>query len=263
MAAPEASTGGNLLVRHRIFIGLGAALIVATYLSLVYWRPEGLADATGVPALAALAGNTLGAALLLAGVVHRLPLTTVVLIPSAIAVNIVVGQITSLLGIPLYLDSIGTVLVAALAGPAAGVATGVLGSVVWGLTLAPVAAAFAVVAALIGALAGLLARAGLFRRFYLVPFGGGLTGICAALIAAPIAAFVFGGVTGGGATAVVAALRAVELSLLESTTIQGLLFDPLDKAITFTMVALILAALPLRITQQFTFAARHTLSTAK
>lgn len=259
MAAPEASAGGEMNARHRIFVTLGAALIVATYISLIYWRPEGLAEASGAPAIAALAGNTLGAALLLAGVVHRLPLTTVVLIPSAIALNIVMGQIAALVGIPLYLDSIGTVLVAALAGPAAGVATGVLGSVVWGLTFAPVAAAFAVVAALVGALAGFLARAGAFRNLVLVPLGGAITGVCAAFVAAPIAAFVFGGVTGGGATAVVAALRAVGNSLLESTTIQGLMFDPLDKAITFTLVAVILAALPLRIKQQFPFAARHTL----
>lgn len=257
MAAPETLAGGKSLARHRVFLVLGTAFIVATYLALVYWRPEGLDEASGTPAIAALAGNTVGAILLLAGVIHRLPLTTVVLIPSAIALNIVIGQIAALAGIPLYLDSVGTVLVAALAGPAAGIAAGVLSNVVWGLTLAPVAAAFAIVAALVGALAGLLARAGMFRHILLVPLGGALTGVCAALVAAPIAAFVFGGVTGGGATAVVAAFRSVGTSLLEATTLQGLLFDPLDKAISFTVVALIITALPLRLKQQFPFAARY------
>ena len=35
----------------------------------------------------------------------------------AIAVNIVLGIVTSALGIPLYLDTLGTVLVAVLVGP--------------------------------------------------------------------------------------------------------------------------------------------------
>ncbi len=46
---------------------------------------------------------------------------TVALIPVAIVINIVVGQIVqSVLKLPIYLDSIGTVLVAVLAGPLAG-----------------------------------------------------------------------------------------------------------------------------------------------
>ena len=42
---------------------------------------------------------------------------TWVLIPVAIAINIAIGQIVVLLKLPVFLDSIGTVLVAALCGP--------------------------------------------------------------------------------------------------------------------------------------------------
>ena len=42
---------------------------------------------------------------------------TWVLIPIAIAINIVIGQLVIYLQIPIYLDSVGTVLVGALAGP--------------------------------------------------------------------------------------------------------------------------------------------------
>ncbi|WP_187774164.1 histidine kinase [Lolliginicoccus suaedae] len=246
MAAPN-----QTFPRHRASIILGAGIIIATYAYLVLLRPEGLPDGTGTASVIALVGNIAGALLLLAGVIHRLPLTTVALIPSAIALNIVMGQITSQLGINLYLDSLGTVLVGALAGPAAGIAAGVLGNVVWGVTLAPVATAFASVAALTGAIAGYMARAGLFRRVWTAPIAGALTGVVTALVAAPIAAFAFGGTTGGGATAAVAALRAMGSSLLQATTLQGLMFDPLDKAIIFTVAALILAALPQRILAQF------------
>ena len=59
---------------------------------------------------------------------------TLVLMPVAMALNIVLGTaVASALKIPIYLDSIGTILVAALAGPLAGAATGFLSNVIWTL----------------------------------------------------------------------------------------------------------------------------------
>ena len=52
--------------------------------------------------------------------------TALALIPLAIAINIAVGQIVQTLKLPLYLDSIGTVLVGALLGPWMGLLTGAL-----------------------------------------------------------------------------------------------------------------------------------------
>ena len=49
---------------------------------------------------------------------------TLVLIPIAIVINIVIGELTVRLKLPIYLDSIGTVLVGAIAGPWAGALTG-------------------------------------------------------------------------------------------------------------------------------------------
>ena len=45
---------------------------------------------------------------------------TLVLIPIAIAINIAIGELVVRLKLPIYLDSIGTVLVGAIAGPWAG-----------------------------------------------------------------------------------------------------------------------------------------------
>jgi energy-coupling factor transport system substrate-specific component len=78
---------------------------------------------------------------------------TLVLIPVAIAINIAVGQLIYTLKIPLYLDSIGTVLVGVLAGPWAGALTGLLSNLIWGLPALNVTyAPFAAVAAVIGLL---------------------------------------------------------------------------------------------------------------
>ena len=89
--------------------------------------------------------------------------------PIAIAINIILGAtVANALKIPIYLDSIGTILVAALAGPIAGALTGALSNLIWTFVLPPPfqngpAAAFAIVAAVIGVMAGLMARAGWLR----------------------------------------------------------------------------------------------------
>jgi len=180
---------------------------------------------------------------------------TLVLIPVAIAINIAIGQIVYSLKIPVvvaYLDSIGTVLVGVLAGPWAGALTGLLSNLIWGLTgLNVTYAPFAGVAAVIGLLAGLFAEAGWMRKVWKVVLGGAITGLVAAVISAPIAAYVFGGVTGGGTDVLVAAFRQAGLDVLGASMAQGVASDPLDKVITFLIVWLIVRGLPARFLARF------------
>jgi energy-coupling factor transport system substrate-specific component len=82
-------------------------------------------------------------------------------------------------------------------------------------------------------------------RLFPVWVGGLTTGIVAAAISAPIAAGVFGGVTGGGTDALVALFRTLGLNVFQSAFAQGLTSDPLDKTISYTIVYLILGALPI------------------
>ena len=86
-----------------------------------------------------------------------------VLIPIAIAINIAIGELVVRLKLPVYLDSIGTVLVGAIAGPWAGALTGALTNLIWGL-FNPFAAPFFYVAAVIGFLAGLAGKRGAFEN---------------------------------------------------------------------------------------------------
>jgi energy-coupling factor transport system substrate-specific component len=177
---------------------------------------------------------------------------TLVMIPVAIAINIAIGQLVYALKIPLYLDAIGTVLVGVLAGPLAGALTGLLSNLIWGLTgLNVTYAPFAAVAAIIGLMAGLFAEAGWFRVVWKVLLAGVLTGLVAALVSAPISAYVFGGVTGSGTDAVVAIFRGVGFGILPSAFAQGVSSDPLDKALTFLLVWLILKGLPARFIDRF------------
>lgn len=236
---------------------LGAALIVGTYIFLIASQPAEVAGGFGnLAGLVTLVGFLGGAVLLLVATLPTLPTSTVVLLPIALALNVVIGTVVGNVGLPLYLDSIGTVLVAVLAGPAAGAATGALSNIVWAL-FNPTVLPFAAGAALIGFLAGWAARLGVFRRFYLAPIAGGIVGVFAGMIAAPVATFVYGGTSGLGTGAIVSAFRAMGDSLLAATTKQGLLSDPLDKALVFTLVVFLVYALPARIRSQFSFVRRH------
>jgi energy-coupling factor transport system substrate-specific component len=89
---------------------------------------------------------------------------TWVLIPVAIAINIAVGQIVALLKLPVFLDSIGTVLVGIICGPWAGALTGALSNTIWGL-FNPDALPWWPVAFFIGLVAGFCANAGLFKNW--------------------------------------------------------------------------------------------------
>ena len=98
---------------------------------------------------------------------RQLPTRVIVLIPIAVAFNIVMGgAVGAALKIPVYLDSIGTILVAVLAGPIAGAITGLATSLLWGVAPAPfgsaTASAFALTAVVIGLMAGSFARVGVF-----------------------------------------------------------------------------------------------------
>jgi hypothetical protein len=94
---------------------------------------------------------------------------TYLLMAVGIGVNVILGQtVASALKIPIYLDSIGTILVGVLCGPVAGALTGGLGNILWSYVIPPPfqyqpAAAFAITAVAIGVIAGLLGRAGFLR----------------------------------------------------------------------------------------------------
>jgi hypothetical protein len=108
-----------------------------------------------------------------------------------------------------------------------------------------------VVGAVIGFLVWTWARRGENARLFPVWVGGLTTGLVAATISAPISAGVFGGVTGGGTDLLVAAFRTLGLGVFGSAFAQGLTSDPLDKTMSYTVVYLILIALPITVRTMF------------
>ena len=177
---------------------------------------------------------------------------TLVMIPVAIAINIAIGQLVYTLKLPLYLDSIGTIFVGAVAGPLAGLVTGALTNLIWGLSgINSFYTAFWITGAAIGLLAGLFSRFGWFKVWWRAIIAGVITGLVAALISAPILTYVNGGVTGSGTDVITAVFRNAGLGILPSAFAQGVSSDPLDKAISFFIVWGVIRALPLRFLDRF------------
>lgn len=237
---------------QKIFTALGVVIICATWIVLVLVRPLTW-DVLAGPALITLGGYGAGTILLLAAALPHLPARTYALIPVALVLNIVIGQLVGSFSLPIYLDTIGTVLVAVLAGPLAGATTGALSSVVWGL-FNPLALPFVAGSALTGLLAGWASRKGWFSRWLTVIPVGLILGIITGAVAAPVAAFVYGGTAGVGTGALVLLFREMGQSLIGAVTTQAFLSDPLDKLIVCLLVVAVVKALPQR--QRVLFAAK-------
>ena len=76
-------------------------------------------------------------------------------------------------------------------------------------------------------------------------------GIVSAILSAPIAAVVFGGVTGSGTDLLVAAFQQAGADLQTAVLQQGLISDPIDKTVTFFVVFVLLQALSRRYLARF------------
>lgn len=114
----------------------------------------------------------------------------------AIALNIVLGTISSMLSIPLlFLDTIGTIFTAAVFGPLYGALTGGLTNLIQGVITNPKSIPFALVNIAIGLVVGIIANKWRFN-YKTALFTGLILAVVAPLIGTPIATYVYGGITG-------------------------------------------------------------------
>ena len=233
---------------------LGTLIVIGTYVAVLLTQPANLGVDLGHTTLWVMLGYLGGGILLAAGTLPLIPRSVLALIPVAIALNIVIGQIIgNYTPVPLYLDSIGTVLIGVLAGPAAGAFTGIISNLIWGVTLSPSVIAFSSGAAFIGAAAGWAARLGVFRTPWTAVIVGAVAGY-RRCIGAP-SAYVFGGGLGAGTGGVVAILQAAGLEMFNATFAQSMVSDIVDKALIFALAYVVIRSLPKRIIGRYEFAA--------
>ncbi|MFO1446338.1 ECF transporter S component [Bacillus sp. Bva_UNVM-123] len=163
-----------------------------------------------------------------------------------ITMNVVLGTVISALKIPLlFLDTIGTVLMAVLFGPWWGALTGLLTNVVLGMTTSPTAIFFGLVNVAIAIVVGFMARRFNFSKWYIALITGLILSIVAPLIGTPIAVALFEGLNGSGFDVVVLWLRASGETVFASTFISRITGNIVDKITTCLLVMFIIVKLPI------------------
>ncbi|MES2304926.1 MAG: hypothetical protein V4558_05440 [Gemmatimonadota bacterium] len=178
------------------------------------------------------------------------------LVPAAVAINLVVGRIAAELSLPVYLDTLGTMLVAVLTGLPGGALVGTVSQLFAGMLSGYIWLPFVAVQWAIALLAALAAHRGGFATPFRSAAWGAACGVGCGLISAAISYLLFRGVTVGGVTAIGALLRGLGLPLSTAVVVASLITDILDKTIAFLVVGALLRAMPKRILGRFPIAAR-------
>ena len=170
-------------------------------------------------------------------------LTAILLIPVAIAINIVGGQMTSMLKVPVDLDMIGALLVGALAGPIPAALTGVLTNLINGI-MDPSWLPYAFCSFFIGISAGLLSKYNMMNKIWKLAVSGIIIALVATVTATPITVFFFGGATGGGASMIAAGLMATGKQILESVLSVYIVTETIGKMISIFVAYVIIKVIP-------------------
>ncbi|VBB04917.1 Hypothetical protein LUCI_0123 [Lucifera butyrica] len=121
---------------------------------------------------------------------------SLVLIPAAVGINYLGKLFAGVLKLPLWLDSIGTMLSAMLAGPIVGALCGIINNVIYGLTMDPISFIYALTSMGIGLAVGVMNYKGYLKNIGSVIACGFLAALVAAVISTPINVSFWGGQTG-------------------------------------------------------------------
>lgn len=173
------------------------------------------------------------------------------LIPLGIVLNLAIGTLVHTLKVPLYIDAVGTIIVTMLAGIRAGILVGVMSFLIGGILVNPVLPWFSGTQAVIAIYVGMMARAKWFSSYFRTTVSGIGLGVVAGIVSAPVIVKLFGGITGNGASLVVAFLLASGKSVIESVLLSGLGSEPFDKAAQCLLAIWLLRGLPQSVLKQF------------
>ena len=136
----------------------------------------------------------------------------------AIAVNIVLGIVTSIIKLPLYLDTLGTVLTAALIGPIPGAIVGALTNIITGFMYSIKDIPFLLVNVAVALIVGFVAKKFKFTYKSALITGLILSVVCP-LIGTPIGIALYGGLTGTASDVFVLWLRSSGSSIFAASFI--------------------------------------------
>lgn len=175
----------------------------------------------------------------------KLSTAALVLIPAAIGINYLGKLFASLLKLPLWVDSIGTVLASMLAGPIVGAIAGIVNNVVYGFTTDPVSFVYAITSAVIGLVTGIMAYKGWISNIGKAIVLGLVVGFIAATVSTPLNIIFWEGTTGNiWGDALFATMLAQDMPLWLASFADSIVVDVPDKVVTVLLSFLIFKGLP-------------------
>ncbi len=178
--------------------------------------------------------------------------------PAAVAINLVTGGIVKELSLPVYLDTIGTVMIAVLTGVWPGILVGTLSQLLLGLLTGYQYLPFVVIQWLLAAVVAMAARRHGFASYPRAVASGLLAGALCGAASTVISYTLFRGSTGGGVSWITAALRSAGVPLGTAVAISSSSTDLVDKTIVILVAATVLRHLPRRVLARFPLARRAT-----
>lgn len=177
---------------------------------------------------------------------------SIVLIPIAVGINLIGGTLCSALKLPLFLDMIGTIVIACLSSPWVSALCGLLTNVFLALVANPVYLPYSIVSVLCGLITGYMVKAGLFKRIWgtvLIWIACTLTNTVSASL---ITIFVYGGATGvTGSSVFTATLIATTKDIMMSVFSSSFIENLIDKGIAFFIAYIIVQKIPKRFLSQY------------
>lgn len=160
----------------------------------------------------------------------------------AACINVAGGQLALTLRLPVYLDSIGTILAGIWMGPVFGMVPNLVSGVILGLTTDVYSLYFAPVGMMTGFMAGLAGRRCSLNKKSLFLPALAIT-VPGTVISSLICAVLFGGITSSGSITV-QLLAKTPLGMTASVFVVQIVTDYLDRLISLFAAVCLLQALP-------------------
>lgn len=161
----------------------------------------------------------------------------------AICINFIGGQIALVLKLPIYLDSIGTVLTAIVLGPIYGMLPNVLSGLIMGMTVDVYSLYYAPVGIILGFVTGLVYKKYQPKKWWILVAAAVIT-IPSTIVSASITSFLFGGITSSGSSILVQLLSKTSLGMVGSCFVVQFITDYIDRVICLYLASVLIKAMP-------------------
>lgn len=161
----------------------------------------------------------------------------------AIVINLIGSQIALAFRLPIYLDSMGTMLIAAIYGPFLGAIPSLVSGFILGITIDIYSLYYAPVGILLGLLTGWICKSK-NNHIAWIAWATFLITIPTSIVGSFITANLFGGITSSGSTYLVQLLAKTPLGLTASCFLVQVITDYIDRFVTLVLVLLFIKKIP-------------------